>query len=107
MGVGFLSAGLGALVIALAVIARTTTEMAVTSKRVIVKVGFLRKDTIELFLPKIESVRVDQGLLGRMLGYGNIVVKGTGGTAEPFKNICSPLEFRRQVQQQSEDLMNV
>jgi uncharacterized membrane protein YdbT with pleckstrin-like domain len=78
--------------------------MAVTSKRVIMKVGLLRKRTVELFLPKVESVRVEQGLLGRMLRYGDIVVRGTGGTAEPFKNVRLPLEFRRQVQQQSENL---
>ena len=68
----------------------------------VVKVGLLRKQTIELFMSKLESVRVEQGLLGRMFGYGSIVVLGTGGTAEPFKNVRSPLEFRRQVQQQSE-----
>ena len=104
-GVGLLIGGFGALIIALAVMVRNATEMAVTSKRVIVKVGLLRRKTIELFLPRVESVRVEQGLLGRMLGYGNIVVIGTGGTAEPFKNVRSPLEFRRQVQQQGEDLI--
>jgi hypothetical protein len=59
----------------------------------------LRRKTIELLLPKIESVSVDQGLMGRMFDYGTIVVRGTGGTAEPFKTVRSPLEFRRQVQQ--------
>jgi uncharacterized membrane protein YdbT with pleckstrin-like domain len=103
-GVGLLIGGFGVLVIALAVMVRNATEMAVTSKRVIVKVGLLRKKTLELFLSRVESVGVEQGLLGRMLGYGSIVVRGTGGTAEPFKKVRSPLEFRRQVQQQSEDL---
>jgi hypothetical protein len=104
-GVGLLIGGFGALVIALAVMVRNATEMAVTSRRVIVKVGVLRKKTIELFLPKVESVRVEQGPLGRKLSYGDIVVRGTGGTAEPFNNVRSPLEFRRQVQQQSENLI--
>jgi uncharacterized membrane protein YdbT with pleckstrin-like domain len=101
-GVAFFIAGFGALVIALAVMSRNATEMAVTNKRVVVKVGLLRKKTIELFMSKVESVGVEQGLLGRMLGYGSIVVRGTGGTAEPFRKVRSPLEFRRQVQQQSE-----
>jgi uncharacterized membrane protein YdbT with pleckstrin-like domain len=101
-GMGIFITGFGALVIALAVMRRKATEMTVTNKRVVVKVGLLRKRTIELFLSKVESVRVEQGLLGRMLGYGSIVVRGTGGTAEPFDNVHSPLEFRRQVQQQSE-----
>ena len=103
-GVGLLIGGFGALVIAVAVMVRNATEMAVTSKRVIVKVGLLRRKTIELFLPRVESVIVEQGLLGRMLGYGSVVVRGTGGTAEPFKKVRSPLEFRRQVQQHIEDL---
>jgi hypothetical protein len=76
--IGLLMREFGALVIALSVLIRNTTEMAVTSKRVIVKVGLLRKKAIELFLPKVESVRVEQALLGRMLGYGDIVVRGTG-----------------------------
>jgi uncharacterized membrane protein YdbT with pleckstrin-like domain len=104
-GVGLFIGAFGSLVIALAVIVRNATEMAVTSKRVIVKVGLFRRKTIELFLPRIESVIVEQGLLGRMLGYGNIVVRGTGGTAEPFRKVRSPLEFRRQVQQHGEDLI--
>ena len=101
-GTALFMAGFGALVIALAVVSRSATEMAVTNKRVVVKVGLLRRKTIELFLSKVESVGVEQGLLGRMLGYGSIVVRGTGGTAEPFRKVHSPLEFRRQVQQQSE-----
>ena len=101
--VGLISGGFGAFIIGLAVMRRNATEMAVTSKRVIVKVGLLRRDTIEIFLSKVESVRVDQGLLGRVLGYGNIIVRGTGGSAEHFKDVRSPMEFRRQVQQQSED----
>ncbi|MCU1320640.1 MAG: conserved hypothetical rane protein [Acidobacteriaceae bacterium] len=104
MIVGPLFWGYGALVIALAVASRNATEMTVTNKRVILKVGLLRKKTIELFISKLESISVEQGLVGRMLDYGNIVVRGTGGTSEPFKKVRSPLEFRRQVQQQSEDL---
>lgn len=104
---GLLVMAFGALIIALAVMVRNATEMAVTSKRVIVKTGILRKNTIELFLSKVESIRVDQGVSGRMFGYGNIVVRGTGGTAEPFRHIRSPLELRRHAQQQSEDLVRI
>lgn len=98
--------GLGGLVIFFAIVVRNSTEMAVTNKRVIIKAGLFRRKTIELFLSKIESIGVEQGLLGRMLGYGTIVVRGTGGTAEPFKKVHSPLEFRRQVQQHSENIHN-
>jgi uncharacterized membrane protein YdbT with pleckstrin-like domain len=103
-GAGLALGGFGTIVIALAVMARNATEMAVTSKRVVVKVGLLRRRTVELSLSRVESVIVEQGLLGRMLGYGSIVVRGTGGTAEPFRTIRSPLEFRRAVQQHSEEL---
>lgn len=75
-----------------------TSEFAVTNKRVIIKVGLIRRHTLELLLAKVESVGVDQGVMGRILGYGSIVVIGTGGTKEPFKSIAQPLEFRKQVQ---------
>jgi uncharacterized membrane protein YdbT with pleckstrin-like domain len=64
--------------------------MAVTNKRIIIKVGFLTKRTIELFLAKVESVGVEQTLLGRMMGYGSITVRGTGGTNEPFSHVANP-----------------
>jgi uncharacterized membrane protein YdbT with pleckstrin-like domain len=46
----------------------------------------------------VESIHVDQSVIGRMLGYGNIEVIGTGGTREQFVNITSPMEFRKQYQ---------
>ena len=79
------------------VIARTS-EFAVTNKRVIIKRGLVCRHTLELLLTKVESVGVDQGIAGRILGYGSIVVIGTGGTRESFQNIAQPLEFRKQVQ---------
>lgn len=105
MILGPLFGGYGVLVIALAVASRNATEMIVTNRRVILKRGLLRRKTIELFISKVESIGIEQGLVGRMFGYGSIAVRGTGGTAEPFKKVRSPLEFRRQVQQQSEDLV--
>ena len=75
-----------------------TSEFAVTNRRVIIKVGIIRRRTLELQLSKVEAIAVDQGILGRMLGYGNIVVTGTGGTKEPFRRISAPLDFRRAVQ---------
>ncbi len=74
-----------------------TFSFAVTDRRVLVKVGILRRQSLELVLQKIEGIHVDQGPMGRILGYGTITVIGTGGTKEPFKSIANPLEFRRQV----------
>jgi uncharacterized membrane protein YdbT with pleckstrin-like domain len=79
------------------VIARTS-EFAVTNKRVIIKRGLVRRHTLELLLSKVESIGVDQGIAGRIFGYGSIVVIGTGGTRETFQKIAGPLEFRKQVQ---------
>lgn len=77
----------------------TTSEFAVTNKRVIMKVGWVRRRSMETLLAKVESIGVDQGLMGRMLDFGTISVHGTGGTSEAFPRIGAPLEFRRQVQE--------
>jgi uncharacterized membrane protein YdbT with pleckstrin-like domain len=99
---GAASLVLGALLIGYGILKKNTVEMAVTNKRVIVKYGLVSRKTFELLLSKVESIGVDEGLIGRILGYGTVVVRGTGGTPEPFKRIGHPLEFRRQVQQQIE-----
>jgi uncharacterized membrane protein YdbT with pleckstrin-like domain len=86
-----LSAGLRAF------IRRTTTELAVTDHRVIYKSGLLSRHTIEMNRDKVESVDVDQSLLGRIFGYGTVVVRGTGGSLEPIRNIGDPLTFRTYI----------
>ena len=102
-----LIAGAAFLVIALIFIARgvlvrNATEMTVTNKRVFVKVGLAARRTIELLLSRVESIGVEESVMGRMLGYGRVIVHGTGGTPETFNMIAHPLEFRTQVQQQIE-----
>jgi uncharacterized membrane protein YdbT with pleckstrin-like domain len=77
-----------------------TSEFAVTDRRVIIKVGLISRQTIEINMSKVESVEVRQGILARLLNYGTIVVIGTGGTKEPFDMIDDPLAFRRAVQSQ-------
>lgn len=89
----------GALFLA-GMLRRKATEMAVTSKRVIVKTGITERRTVEILLSRIESVTVDEPALGRLLGYGTVTVRGTGGTPETFEKIYHPLEFREQVQRQ-------
>jgi uncharacterized membrane protein YdbT with pleckstrin-like domain len=78
----------------------TTSEFGITNKRVIVKVGFIRRNSLEVLLTKVEGIQVNQGILGRILDFGSIAVTGTGGTRDPFHNIDAPLEFRRKVQEQ-------
>jgi len=75
-----------------------SSEFAVTNKRVLIKVGLIRRHSLELLLQKVEGIGVDQTLTGRILGYGTITVSGTGGTREAFRLISNPLEFRRRVQ---------
>jgi uncharacterized membrane protein YdbT with pleckstrin-like domain len=75
-----------------------SSEFAITNKRLVIKVGLIQRETLEMVLSKVETIRVDQTIIGRLLNYGTIVVTGTGGTNEPFKSIANPLEFRRQVQ---------
>jgi uncharacterized membrane protein YdbT with pleckstrin-like domain len=77
-----------------------TSEFAVTNKRVIFKVGLINRRTLELVLAKLETIGVEQGIPGRIFNYGTIIVTGTGGTKEPFRDIADPLEFRKHVQSQ-------
>jgi uncharacterized membrane protein YdbT with pleckstrin-like domain len=79
---------------------RNATEMTVTNKRIVVKVGIAARRTVEMLLTRVESIGVEESVMGRMLGYGTVIVRGTGGTPEAFDRIAHPLEFRTQVQQQ-------
>ncbi len=83
-----------------AIITFMTTEFALTNKRIIAKSGFIRRRSVELLLQKVESIGVDQPILGRLLDYGTITVTGTGGTKEPFGKIAEPLELRNRVNEQ-------
>ena len=80
-----------------AVIRWLTTELAVTDRRVIYKAGFISRHTLEMNRSKVESVDVDQTLLGRVLGFGTITVRGTGGSLEPIRLIADPLSFRSHI----------
>jgi uncharacterized membrane protein YdbT with pleckstrin-like domain len=88
-GVAFIAAGL---------IRRASTELAVTTRRVIAKFGFIRRSTIEINLSKIESVRVEQSVAGRIFNYGSIIVTGTGSTMDPIPFIADPIRFRQAIQ---------
>lgn len=78
-----------------------TDEFAITNKRVIIKTGLISRKTFEMNHSKIESVNVDQSVLGRILGYGTISIVGSGGTKEVFPKIKNPLRFRKKFQELS------
>src|SRR5215831_1914581 len=76
---------------------RWSTEIDVTDRRVVYKRGFIRRHTVETNMDKVESVDVDQSLLGRLFDYGDVVIRGTGVGIEPLRGIDSPLAFRNAV----------
>ena len=84
-----------AIPILLALKTYLTTEFAVTSRRVIVKEGFIRRSALELNHNRVEGLAVQQGVIARIFNAGNIVVMGTGGTKQPARFIVNPMEFRR------------
>jgi len=98
VGAAVLAVGVAMLIPPL--IAYQTTELGVTNKRMIVKVGFVRRRTLELLLRQVEALSVDQTLGGRMLGYGTITLSGTGGVREIYHRVREPLELRRRIQGQ-------
>ncbi len=76
---------------------RWTTETDVTNMRVVHKTGFITRQTFEMSLDKVESVDVDQSILGRILNYGNITVRGVGEHQRQIQTIASPLAFRNAI----------
>lgn len=77
-----------------------SSEFSVTDKRVLIKVGILKTQSLETMLTKVEGIHVEQGLVDKMFNCGTIVVKGTGGTNNKFAGIDNPFEFRNAVNEQ-------
>ena len=96
---GFIAIIIAIFFLVKAMITKLTTELAVTTKRVIAKVGLIRRNTVELNHSKVESFNIDQSILGRIFGFGTLIVNGTGGGKTPIPSIDSPLEFRREAMQ--------
>lgn len=92
VGIGFMGAGL--FLLAKRALYAISTELAVTTKRVVAKFGFISRSTIELGHGKVESLHVEQSILGRMLNFGTVIIKGSGGTNTPIPMISDPLRFR-------------
>jgi uncharacterized membrane protein YdbT with pleckstrin-like domain len=74
-----------------------TTETDVTNLRVVHKTGFIKRRTFEMSLDKVESVDVNQSILGRIINYGDVTVRGVGEGSETIKTIASPLDFRNHI----------
>ena len=80
------------------------TEYALTSRRVLTKKGLIKRNIVETALEKIEGVNIDQSILGRLLGYGQLTFVGTGGRGNAFRTIKSPFPFKQKVQEQVAEL---
>ncbi len=87
--------GLGLIFLGMAFVRYKSVELAVTTKRIIVKHGFISRQTVEINLDKVESIQVEQGLLGRLLNFGTLIVSGTGTSHAPLTGIAEPMGFRK------------
>jgi len=87
--------GLGLIFLIMAYVRYKTTELAITTRRVIVKHGFVRRRTVEINISKVESIQVDQEILGRLFNFGTLVIAGAGNPQAPIAGISSPMAFRK------------
>jgi hypothetical protein len=101
-GAGAVLVVVGLILFGIGLVKRNATEMTVTNRRIVVKVGLAARRTVEMLLSRVESIGVEESVTGRVLGYGTVIVRGTGGTPESFDTIAHPLEFRTCVQEQIE-----
>lgn len=97
LGVGCLLLAAAGFDFLRALIERYSTELVITSRRVVAKTGLIRRHTWEINAAKVEGVEVAQSILGRILDYGTVTVKGTGGGTAPIRNIDDPVTFRSHV----------
>ncbi len=96
--IGWFALPLPALILLPPTLAFASSELVITNRRVLIKTGIVRRQTMEMFISKVESIGVDQGFLGRMFDYGTVTIRGTGGFEEMFEGIASPSLFRNCVQ---------
>lgn len=89
--------GIGLVLVLRAWFRRWTTEFDVTDRRIVQKNGFIERRTVEMNMDKVESVDVNQSIMGRIFDYGEVIIRGTGESWEPIRTIGSPLKFRNHI----------
>jgi uncharacterized membrane protein YdbT with pleckstrin-like domain len=97
VGIAGLCAVIGLVLLGRAWFDWWTTEIAVTDRRVIYKTGFIQRNTTEMHMDKVESVEVKQSVLGRILDYGDVEIRGVGSGFEPLRKIAAPIELRNHI----------
>lgn len=75
-----------------------TSEFGLTSKRVLGKTGLITIHSLDILLLKVEAVKLEQGVLGRIFNFGDLIVSGTGGTKHTLRRIPEPLRIRNIIQ---------
>lgn len=93
---------IAAIALIRAVLAKKTSDFAVTNRRLILKTGVISRNIVELMLTKCEGVALDQSILGRILGYGTLLTT-TGGVTNKFKMIKDPITFRNYINHQIDE----
>ncbi|MDF0591671.1 PH domain-containing protein [Candidatus Methanocrinis natronophilus] len=84
----------------IAIINYFKSEFGITNKRLVLKTGVIKRKSQEIQVNKIEGISVDQGIIGRLLGYGTVVATGTGGAINRYPSVADPLTFRKRIQEQ-------
>jgi uncharacterized membrane protein YdbT with pleckstrin-like domain len=88
------------------IVRKWTTEVGVTSHRFVEKYGVITLRSNEIAVPNIEGVRVNQGVLGRIFGYGKVRIEGTGDDSVLTPTIADPVGFVRAIQTAKEHVRN-
>ena len=76
------------------------TEYALTNKRVVTKTGIISRNSDEMRLTKVETVEVKQSIIGRIFGYGNVIITGTGISNVVYAGVSNPLKVKREIDSQ-------
>jgi uncharacterized membrane protein YdbT with pleckstrin-like domain len=107
LGIVTLVVGVGLVFIIWAWVRVRSTELAITNRRIIAKFGFVKRHTVEINLEKVEALKVEQGVWGRILNYGTIFISGSGSSVAPIPNIADPLVFRRKFMEATNRPLNM
>ncbi len=96
----------GVISFIMAIITDQSSEFVVTNKRVILKTGLIKRKFCEIQLNKSEGLQIEEGMLGRVLGFGKVRIT-SGGVVEVFSPIAKPFEFKKQINNAIEGSFNI
>jgi uncharacterized membrane protein YdbT with pleckstrin-like domain len=79
-------------------IVKATTEIAITTSRLVYKRGLVARYVGEMSIDRIEGVNVLQTIFGRLLGYGRVMVRGMGVGEVVLPPLANPVAFRKAIE---------